>query len=220
MLKELGNFIKNNKDELTETSHKIDINWKFTPPFSPHFGGLWKAGIKSIKHHLRRVAKDLILTYEQLSTLLIEIEAILNSRPLSLLSDSVHDFNPLTPSHFLIGRPATSLSKPDVTATPVNRLSMYQHLLQVRQHIWQHWSKQYVSELQQRTKLKLNFDSLRTGSLVIIKEDHQPPLKWKLRRVENLHVGNDEVARVATIRTADGMIKRSFSKICPLPVEV
>ncbi|XP_072400853.1 uncharacterized protein [Diabrotica undecimpunctata] len=91
VLKELGKFIKDKRKDLINASQKIDINWKFTPPFSLHFGGLWEAGIKSIKHHLRRVAKDLILTYEELYTILVEIEAILNSRPLSSLSDSVHD---------------------------------------------------------------------------------------------------------------------------------
>ena len=65
--------------------------WQFIHPSSPHFGGLWEAGVKSMKNHLRRVAGPRRLTYEEFSTVLVEIEAVLNSRPLSPLSDGPDD---------------------------------------------------------------------------------------------------------------------------------
>lgn len=65
--------------------------WKFNPPSAPHFGGKWEAGVKSVKGHLRRVIGDARLTYEKLTTLLIQIEAILNLRPLIVLSDDPSD---------------------------------------------------------------------------------------------------------------------------------
>jgi len=61
--------------------------WKFIPPHGPHFGGLWEAAVKSMKHHLRRTLGSQLATYEELCTLLAEIEACLNSRPLCALSD-------------------------------------------------------------------------------------------------------------------------------------
>ena len=67
-------------------------DWKFIPPHSPHFGGLWEAAVKSMKHHLRRTLSTQIATYEELCTLLVEIQACLNSRPLCALSDD--PFNP------------------------------------------------------------------------------------------------------------------------------
>ncbi|XP_045535769.1 uncharacterized protein LOC123721327 [Papilio machaon] len=79
--------------------------WHFIPPHSPNFGGLWEAGIKSTKHHLRRVIGDSTLTFEELSTVLSQIEACLNSRPLSQNSANSTDPNPLTPGHFLVGQP-------------------------------------------------------------------------------------------------------------------
>jgi hypothetical protein len=57
-------------------------DWKFIPPHGPHFGGLWEAAVKSMKYHLRRTLGDHISTYEELCTLLAEIEACVNSRPL------------------------------------------------------------------------------------------------------------------------------------------
>nr|CAH7745353.1 unnamed protein product [Callosobruchus chinensis] len=218
-LRELGGFICKNKDELEKSVHNEGIDWRFIPPRSPHFGGLWEAGVKSIKHHLRRVLKDNHFTFEQFYTILVQVEAILNSRPISPLSESVEDLNPMTPSHFLVGRPLMAVPDADVSTVPVNRLSLYQHIQQLVQHIWSRWSKEYVSELQVRTKWKVNQHSLQKGVLVLIKDDQQPPLRWKLGRVEEIHPGKDGIVRVATLRTHEGLIRRSCSRICPLPVE-
>ncbi|XP_046810005.1 uncharacterized protein LOC124420591 [Lucilia cuprina] len=57
--------------------------WKFNPPSAPHFGGKWEASVKSVKFHLRRIIGDTALTYEELTTLLAQIEAVLNSLSLS-----------------------------------------------------------------------------------------------------------------------------------------
>ncbi|XP_025155716.1 uncharacterized protein LOC112588803 [Harpegnathos saltator] len=78
--------------------------WKFMPPSAPHFGGLWEAGVRSVKHHLRRVIGEQALTFEEFATLLARIEACLNSRPLCPLTDDPQDLEALTPGHFLIGR--------------------------------------------------------------------------------------------------------------------
>ncbi|XP_022837004.1 uncharacterized protein LOC111364391, partial [Spodoptera litura] len=79
--------------------------WHFIPPHAPNFGGLWEAGVKSVKHHLKRVIGDSTLTFEELSTVLSQIEACLNSRPLSQGSSDPEDPVPLTPGHFLVGHP-------------------------------------------------------------------------------------------------------------------
>ncbi|KAJ8948277.1 hypothetical protein NQ318_020762 [Aromia moschata] len=71
----------------------------------------------------------------------------------------------------------------------INRLSLYQHLTQVKQHLWHRWSKEYVSELQQRTKWKSQ--SLKLDFLVLVKEDNQPPMRWKFGRVEAIHPGKE-----------------------------
>lgn len=77
------------------------VEWKFIPPSAPHFGGLWEAGVRSVKFHLRRVLGNHLLTFEEFSTLLCRIEACLNSRPIAPQSDTLDEC--LTPGHFLIG---------------------------------------------------------------------------------------------------------------------
>lgn len=88
------------------------IQWHFIPPRSPHFGGIWEAGVKSAKYHLKRVVGETKLTYEEMATFLAQTEAILNSRPLIPVSDDPNDVEVLTPSHFLIGRSAVCLLEP------------------------------------------------------------------------------------------------------------
>ncbi|XP_045541542.1 uncharacterized protein LOC123723046 [Papilio machaon] len=58
---------------------------------------------------------------------------------------------------------------------------------------------------------------VQEGVLVILKEDNLPPLKWRLGRVVAVHPGADGVSRVADVRTATGVVRRAFGKICPLP---
>ena len=180
-------------------------------------GGLWEAGVRSVKHHLKRILKDLTMTFEEFYTILTEIEAILNSRPIMSLSSDPSDLSPLTPAHFLVGRPLTAYPEEDVQEVPESRLSRYQHLLKLKQHFWSRWQKEYIAEMQLRVKWKKSGQSLEENDLVLIKEDHTQPMQWKLGRIEKLHPGRDEVTRVVTIRTARGLIKRAVHRVCRLP---
>ncbi|XP_072395063.1 uncharacterized protein [Diabrotica undecimpunctata] len=112
-LKEFYDFIKTNKREIQDHSITESIEWHFIPPQSPHFGGLWEAGVKSMKSHLKRVVGNAHLTYEKFSTILTQVESVLNSRPISALSSDPNDLCPLTPAHCLIGRPLTAIPEPD-----------------------------------------------------------------------------------------------------------
>lgn len=95
----LDSAIKQN-EIIRMCSHK-GIEFQFIPPRSPHFGGLWEAAVKSAKQLLRKLLHSATLTYEELCTVAAEIEAILNSRPMTPLSNNPNDFEALTPRHFL-----------------------------------------------------------------------------------------------------------------------
>ncbi|KAB0798114.1 hypothetical protein PPYR_09107 [Photinus pyralis] len=217
-LKDFLAFIKSNNADISNSCVDEGIEWHFIPPNSPHFGGLWEAGVKSVKSHLRRVAGNASLTFEELNTLLVQIEAVLNSRPLSPLSSNSQDLSALTPSHFLVGRPLTAIVEHDLTAVPSNRLQRFEHIQQILQHFWRRWQREYLSELQERKKWRSNIgDQPKVGQLVLIKEDGQPPLQWKLGRIVKLHSGRDEITRVVTLKTEHGEMQRSVAKLCPLP---
>ena len=89
--------------------------WKFIPECAPHFGGIWEAAVKSMKTHLKRIVGSVKLTYEDLNTMLTQVEACLNSRPLVPLAPDDEGIEALTPGHFLIGRPLEALPDPSLS---------------------------------------------------------------------------------------------------------
>lgn len=196
------------------------INWHFSPPYAPNFGGLWEASVKSAKLLLRRVVGNAHLTYESLSTVFTQIEAVLNSRPLIPLSSDPNDLSALTPAHFLIGEVLTSIPQTDVTQVNENRLTHFKRLQQMVQHFWQRWSNQYVSTLQERSKWNKKVPNLEIGTLVLVKDDNLAPLFWKLGRVVEVFPGKDNIVRVINIKTTSGVVKRSITKVCALPVDL
>lgn len=91
--------------EIANTFAKDGTTFHFIPPNAPNWGGQWEAYVKLTKHHLRRINTAIKLTYEEMSTLLAQIEACVNSRPLCALTNDIDDLNPLTPGHLFIGTP-------------------------------------------------------------------------------------------------------------------
>ncbi|XP_055928190.1 uncharacterized protein LOC129959396 [Argiope bruennichi] len=125
-IKKLYEMVREPDEKLTGYLAAEGIEWKFIPPRSPHFGGLWEAAIKSFKYHLKRVVKGINLTYEEFLTVIVQIEGILNSRPLCPLSANEDDFEVLTPAHFLVNRSLTSLNEPDLTNLKESHLKRWQ----------------------------------------------------------------------------------------------
>ncbi|XP_024868970.1 uncharacterized protein LOC112452802 [Temnothorax curvispinosus] len=193
------------------------VEWRFNPPAAPHFGGLWEAAVKSVKHHLQRVIGDTTLTYEEMATLLAQVEATLNSRPLQALSDDHEDLSALTPGHFLIGGPLNANPEPSLTEVTPTRLSRWQTLQQMRDHFWLRWSQEYLNTLTTRSKWWKKQANLNVGDLCLIRNEITPPSKWPLARITATHPGADGQTRVVTVKTATSSFTRPVTKLVPLP---
>ncbi|XP_043267646.1 uncharacterized protein [Venturia canescens] len=196
----------------------IGTRWSFNPPSAPHMGGKWEAAVKSAKHHLQRVIGDSALTYEEFTTLLTQVESVLNSRPLGAMSDDPDDFSALTPGHFLIGEALNSVPEPSLTSTPELKLPRWAQIQRRFQQIWQRWSSDYLQHGLATSKWRHPRNEIQVGSLVLITDERLPPSKWPLARVVSLHPGEDELTRVVTLRTESSTFKRPISKLCILPV--
>ncbi|GFT89729.1 integrase catalytic domain-containing protein [Trichonephila clavipes] len=217
-----------------------NIDWKFILPKSPHFRGLWEAGVKSVKHHLKRAIGNLHLSFEEFETMRIQVEGILN--PLTPLSSDADNFDVLTPGHFLIGRPITSIPEPNLIDANENRLSRWEKITKVAQRTWKKWKSDYLNTLQARSKWITGKNNLMIGQMVLIKEDFLPintwplgrisevyhgsdgkpskiPMEWTLGRIEGIHPGSDGLVRVIRIRTSRGVFTRTAASVCPLPFE-
>lgn len=206
------------KKDISNYALSNRIEWHFNPPVSPHFGGLWEAAVKSFKHHLKRIMKEQHLTYEQLYTLLVEIEAILNSRPLCSISSDPNDPLALTPAHVLIGRPFNFLPSENLVLVPDNRLSTYKFIIKARQDFWNRWHKEYLNELQMRTKWQSSSDEVKPGSVIALKDDNLGCARWPLGVILKVKPGSDGISRVASVKTATGIYDRNITRLCVLPI--
>ncbi|KYN02013.1 hypothetical protein ALC62_07192, partial [Cyphomyrmex costatus] len=190
------------------------------PPAAPHFGGLWEAGVKSVKHHLRRCIGRYTLTYEEMSTLLCRIEACLNSRPIAPVSNNLDDYHAITPGHFLIGTPILAPAEPSVLNLKENRLSRWQMVQRIAEEFWRSWSRDYLHTLQQRPKWRTVLRLAKVGQIVLVRNELAPPSHWELGRIIRCHPGNDELTRVVTVKTSRSEYKRPIAKLCFLPVDL
>lgn len=214
---ELHRFLQDSSSQISSDSAQQGIKFNFVPSYTPHFNGMAEAAVRSVKHHLRRLLQLTHFTYEEMQTCVTQVEAVLNSRPITALSSDPSDFTPLTPAHFLIGRPLLSVPHPQVSER-ITCLERYKRIEYVKQHYWARFSKEYITSLQQKTKWPSSTSELKLGSLVLIKDKSLPPLRWSLGRVEAVYPGpRDRVCRVADLRTKGGIIRRAFNNICPLP---
>ncbi|XP_030752247.1 uncharacterized protein LOC115879487 [Sitophilus oryzae] len=208
---------KSTQEQINDLLVCNEINWKFIPPHSPHWGGLWEAGIKSTKYHLRRLAGQQNFTFEELYTILTQIEAILNSRPLLPLSSDPSDFTCLTPGHFLIGTSLTSFPEKDLSNISENRLNRWQRCVKIQQQFWSKWSKDYLNLLQNRPKWLYPSPNLQVNDIVFLKEINTKPLDWPLARVLEIIPSKDGNVRLVKVKSKNGILTRNVTKLCPLP---
>ncbi|XP_018343842.1 PREDICTED: uncharacterized protein LOC108749566 [Trachymyrmex septentrionalis] len=190
--------------------------WNFNPPSAPHMGSKWEAVVKSLKYHLRRTIGETLLTFEETTTLLTQIEAILNSRPLEPLSDDPDDISALTPGHFLIGSALTTVPEPSLEDLVISRLSRWQFIQQRVQQYWSQWSTQYLQRLQAVSKWHHPSNTIQVGSLVLITDERFPPCKWPLARVIAAMPGEDGFTRVVTLKTPKATVTKPITKLTPL----
>ena len=194
------------------------IQWKFIPPTAPHFGGLWEAAVKSAKSHLKRIIDAQKLTYEEFSTLVIQIGSTLNSRPLTPLSGQPEDLDVLTSGHFLVDSSLSSIPEPSEQNPSLGHLQHWRLVQSMYHQFWLRWSREYLHTLQQRDKWTRRTVNLKQNDLVLFLDTsllHRN--RWPLGRTVSVFPGPDGCVRAAAIRTACGEYTRPVTKLCILP---
>ncbi|KRX71653.1 hypothetical protein T06_55, partial [Trichinella sp. T6] len=170
------------------------IQWRYTTERAPWSGGYWERLVRSVKNALRKVLGRSLLRFDELRTTLCELEARINNRPLTLLSEDPKDCAPLTPAHFLIGRelaalPTSSGETPSGTGA-------------------RHLGRQYLVSLNVRGKWKKIDRPPEVDDLVLVTEDTVPRSRWKLGVITELLPGSDGIVRSVRLRNARGVLTR------------
>lgn len=210
-------FKSSSQESINNFCTNSSINFHFIPPRAPHFGGIWEAAVNVAKGHLYRSLSGAKLTFEELSTALVEIEAIMNSRPITPMSSDPSDLEAITPAHLLIGSSLKTIPEPTVEVPDISFIQRWRRINAVKTHFWQRWSTEYVHELQGRAKWTSSSPNVKIGSLVIVHEDNVPPQKWLMGRITNVVHGADGRVRVADVKTAKGEFRRPIRKLAALP---
>ena len=207
-LKELFDFLSLSSTQISiqEALQKHQINWHFIPDRAPHFGGIWEAAVKSAKYCLKRAVRTTMLTFEELSTVFCQAEACLNSRP--YLSQDSHDpagEMPLTPGHFLTGRPMGVYpelpEEPDLTVS--NRWKLCTAMVQ---EFWQLWQKQYLQSIQKARKWHRDKPNVKQGDLVMVLEESTLQTNWKMGKVLSVSPGSDGLVRTAKVQVKTAVL--------------
>ena len=220
-----GNFVKGkkelrkavqewNQNQIHEFLLQQEIKWTFNPPAASHHGGVWERCIRTVRKVMKALLKQQVLDDEGLSTLMCEVESIVNGRPITKVSDDAKDLNALTPNHLLLLRAGATIP-PGVFSKDDNyscrRWRQVHYLSNV---FWRHWTREYLPSLQQRqkwNKLQLN---LAVNDIVLLLDENLPRSVWLLGRVlEVYHNRKDGLVRSAKVKTRTSELVRPIDKI-------
>jgi hypothetical protein len=201
-----------------------EIEWKFILGVSPWWGGFYERMIQTVKRALRKVLRRTSTTYDELLTIVIEIEAVINCRPLCYLySDEIEEV--LTPSHLLTGRRLLSravIHTADVREETVESLTNRQKYLNTLiSHYENRWKKEYLTELRefQKNKDRSPARQIELGDVVLIEEEGLPRCRWRLGKVDELLKSRDGFIRGVKLRVHNPKRKvrylnRPVNKLC------
>ena len=127
----LRNTFQKMEPTLRQQLAEQQITFHFNPPHAPHFGGVWEREIKSIKASRRVVLGSQSISETVLRTVLIEVEGILNSKPLGYISA-----DPITPNMLLMGRRDSSLPQAMFASTSFVGTRRWRHSQLLADHFW------------------------------------------------------------------------------------
>lgn len=202
--------------QLREGLANHQITFKFNPPGAPHFGGIWEREIHSTKAALQVVIGTEALPEEVLLTLLIEVEGMLNAKPLGYVSADAADPDPVTPSMLLMGRRDASLPQVSYAPTAVTK-KRWRHSQMMADHFWSRFIQSYLPNLQVRQKWQKPTDNLTQGTVVMIVDPQIPRASWPVGRVVRVNTSPDRCVRSAEVEINGRTYLRPVARLVQLP---
>ena len=220
-----GNFVRGEKElrdavnswnqsQIHDYLLQRNIKWTFNPPAGSHHGGAWERCIRTVRKVLRALTKEQVLDDEGLTTLMCEVEAIVNGRPITKVSDDPRDLEPLTPNHLLLLRagpsvPPGTFSKQDCYSK--RRWRQVQYLADV---FWRRWVREYLPSLQERQKWHKQQRNFAVDDVVLVLDESKPRSSWPLARILEVYPNHhDGLVRSVKLKTSTSVLHRPVDKL-------
>lgn len=205
--------------KLSSTFTCAQTRWLFIPPATPHMGGVWERLVRSVK-----VAAATILDAprnpdeETLETILCEVEAMINCRPLTYIPLESADQEALTPNHFILG---SSTGVKILPMEPVNYIGALRSSWKLAQSItdsfWTRWIEEYLPVISRRSNWFENVKDLQEGNLVLVVGGVSRN-QWVCGRIVKVIPGKDGRVRQAMVKTSSGVHRRAAVNLAILDV--
>lgn len=184
-----------------------------------------------MKGLIRQKLHELNLTQDELETLIVSAEAITNSRPyLPIHSTDPDAICPLTPGHFLIGRPLMALPQRVNEHDKIQNVRHWELVKRMEAQHWRQFQKEYLPQLASRAKEMVSQDNLQVNDVVLISNQQTKRNQWPLGRVTAVYPSPDGLVRTADITTVrhsadrhdvtQKICKRSIRHLVKMPVDV
>ncbi|GBM37249.1 hypothetical protein AVEN_89278-1, partial [Araneus ventricosus] len=178
---------------------KKGIKWQYIVERAAWWGGYWERMVQITKIALRKILGRALVSFEELQTILAEIEAIINSRPLTYVYNEPNEPFPLTPANFLTGRRLTALpnwsGKRNIELFKGKKelIKRYLYREKILNNFWKRWKREYLLQLKganlnKNVNVKTEFN---VNDIVLIGEEKVPRQLWKLGKVIDVHKGRD-----------------------------
>lgn len=192
-----------------------DVQWSFNPPEASHQGGIWERMIRSVRKILAALVKEQLMNDEALTTLLCEVEKILNDRPLTLLSDHPDDPEPLTPNKLLLLKSNPCLPL-DVLTKHDKYGKRWRQAQCLANSFWKRWIKEYLPALQTRQRWVSPRRNFAVGDLVLVADEKTPRGSWPMGIIEEVFPDSKGFIRRVKVRTVASIYTRDIRKLCLL----
>ncbi|GFS96605.1 integrase catalytic domain-containing protein [Trichonephila clavipes] len=189
------------------------IVWKFILPTA----AWWERLVCIIKELLRRSLGKSILSYEELFTVICDCEFLINSRPLTYMSENPQELIPLTPAMFLIENRCSDTTDIDELNSRDLRKRM-KYRIKLLSDLRQRFRKEYLSELIQKQNDN-RVREPRIGEMVLIGNDNKKRLSWPIAKIIELIPGRDGEIRTVRLKTQHGTVIRPVQRIFSLEVQ-
>ena len=183
-------------------------------PASSDMGGAWERLIRSARSIFSSLIYNhgLSLNNEAFLTVLVEIEAIINSRP---LTDTLSDDSelPLSPINLLTMKSRVVLPPPgNYSVNDLYSRKRWRRVQHIANEFWSRWRKEYLQTLQRRSKWQHKIQNFSIGDVVLLKETNFRN-DWQLARITDVFKDENNVVRSCQIHTQRGLFNRPIHKL-------